>query len=155
MFNKRSFATVLAIGATLCISISTASANVVFNERQPFNFLFFNACTGEDVSVDGIFHSVVREKIGEDGSVSINERINAHGFGSGLSSGAEYVWNDTVAVEIEDLPPVSFSLRQQGFLRLIGKGQTPNLLLRGEFVFRIDSTGVFFDGIENLSCVPD
>lgn len=155
MFKKKFFATVLAVGATLCISISTSSANVVFNERLPFNFLFFNACAGEDVSVEGIFHVVVREKIGEDGSVSVNQRINAHGRGVGLISGAEYVWNDTVATEIEDLPEVSFSLRQEGFLRLIGKGRTPNLLLRGEFVFRIDSTGVFIESIENLSCVPD
>ena len=155
MIRRKFIATVLAVGVTLCINIPAASANVVINERQPFSFLFFNACSGEDISVEGMFHIVTREKIGEDGSVSINERINAHGYGVGLNSGAEYVWNDTVAVEIEDIPEVSFSFRQQGFLRLIGKGRTPNLLLRGEFVFRFDSNGFFFEGIENLSCVPD
>lgn len=155
MFKRNFVATVLAIGAALLVSISTASANVVVNERLPFNFLFFNACAGEEVSVDGMFHVVVREKFGEDGSVSINERINAHGYGMGLTSGAEYVWNDNVAIEIDDIPQVSFTFRQQGFLRLIGKGRTPNLLLRGEFVFRVDENGFFFDGVENLSCVPD
>ena len=157
MFKKKLIATILAVGATLCFSISTASAEVVFNERNPFSFPFFNACTGEDVWVDGIVHEVVREKVGEDGSIVLNTRINAHGFGTGLISGAEYVWNDNVGIFEMTIPEVSFTLQYQGFLRLIGKGKTPNELLRADFTFLVefDPFSISVEDIQNISCVPD
>ena len=73
-----------------------------------------------------------------------------------MTSGAEYVWNDNVNIEQEGIPDVSFTFKYQGFLRLIGKGMTPNELLRADFTFRVEFNpfSVSMEEIENVYCVP-
>ena len=152
--TKLAVTTAIAISALLLTA--PALSNVTFNEREPFNFIFFNACTGEDVLVDGIFHEVVREKFRSDGSFSLVARINAHGNGIGLSSGSEYVWNDTFVTEVDDPPTIAFSFSQTSYLRLIGKGQTANALIRIEFLFRVNPDGTIdFVNMANPTCVAD
>ena len=156
MLRKQFIAQILGIAATLCIGISTASANVVFNDREPFEFSFFNACTGEDVFVSGIFHSVVREKFREDGSSVVNVSISAHGYGVGQTSGAEYVWNDSAFRVIEGTPG-SFSNQSTTFIRLIGKGNTPNELFESKFLLEVvfDPFEVNVEFTEDFRCLPN
>lgn len=143
---------ILAFAASL-LAFSTASSEVLFNDRSPFATEIFNACTGEPVFFEGTFHIVTRQKFNDDGSSVVVDRINAHATGTGIFSGAEYIWNDTFETELEDIPEVSFTVRQSGFLRLVGKGRTPNAMLRLDFFLRFNSDGsVDVDFSETTTC---
>jgi hypothetical protein len=135
------------------LAFSTASSEVLFNDRLPFTNEIFDACSDESIFFEGTFHIVTRQKFQDDGSSVIVDRINAHATGTGMTSGAEYIWNDTFETELEDIPEVSFTVRQSGFLRLIGKGRTPNALLKFELHLRFNSDGsVDVDISDSTTC---
>ena len=143
-----------AITAAVVLAATSASADVVFNNRDAFATEIINDCTGETLLFEGIFHIVVREKFADDGSSVVVERINAHGNGIGLTSGAEYVWNDTFQTTLEDIPDVSFTVNQSFYLRLIGKGEAENALLRGELFLRFNADGSVDVDMSNTTTCP-
>ena len=73
-----------------------ARAEVTDNYRSQFRYLLFDAYHGEDVLVVTEFHAVMKQKTNRDGSFTTDFRVNAHGTAVGLTSGTEYIFNDTV-----------------------------------------------------------
>lgn len=126
MRSIRTFLTITAI--TSCLAALPASGNgVFFNDRLPFSLDAPNECTGELVSVSGIFHVVVRREIQNDGTVVDRVHINAHGEGEGLETGSLYVWNDTNRALEMTTPNGDFSLTQFFRTRLVSRGAMPDL----------------------------
>jgi hypothetical protein len=122
-----------------------AESVVVVNQRQPFEVIFFDDCTGEDVQVVAEDHVLIIRKVDKGGVAYWQESINTHGTATGLTSGNTYVYNETIRFSRPEEPgpecgfDVDFSTR----LRLISTGALPDLFVR--FVFQLDVSA---------SCVP-
>ena len=94
---KKSLFALLALLVAWSVSVAQpARAEVTDNYRSQFSYLLFDAYHGEDVLVVTDFHGVLKQKTNEDGSVTTDFRVNAHGRAIGLTSGTEYIFNDTV-----------------------------------------------------------
>jgi hypothetical protein len=82
----------LLVGLALVLGLAPlppASADVVFNVREPISWTVYNSCTEEDVILTGEGHSVLTE-VGR-GCFKID--TNFHLTGVGQRSGLKYVLN--------------------------------------------------------------
>ena len=79
----------LLVGVALVLGLAPmlpASADVVFDVREPINWTVYNSCTEEDVILTGEGHSVLTEV----GRGCFNQNINCHLTGVGQTSGQFY-----------------------------------------------------------------
>jgi hypothetical protein len=88
------------------------------------------------------------------GNFHFSQKINAKGVGTGQSSGATYQWNDNIKVsDIFNQLPIVFSY--QGYLRLIGQGDAPNLRARVQFHTTVNANGEVTADFGNIEAVCD
>ena len=89
--------TMLTLLAVWCLfGIQSARAEVTDNFHTEYSYVLFDPCHGEDLLVTTDLHGVMQQRDNKDGTFTTTLRINAHGSALGLSSGNEYVFNDTV-----------------------------------------------------------
>ena len=143
---------VLAGTLAVFLAISSATAAVVQNSKDPFAFPVFNPCTGEEVFVEGTVHIVI-SSVEKDGVVTDRVRLNAHGVGYGWTTGDTYIWNDTIHEDVTIGPFPQFMIINDQHLRLISKGASSNGRVKAGFVFKIDADGnASFEGFSDLTC---
>lgn len=67
--------TLTAAAGVLALTTPQASADVVFNETQPFSAFAFNSCNGDLVAVDGTVHEV--DQVTDNGrTVHLGQHLN-------------------------------------------------------------------------------
>jgi hypothetical protein len=106
-----------------------ASAEVVFNARIPFSATFFDECAGEVIQVTAEDHVVIRLSENS-GTTFRDEHINSHGMAIGLSSGNEYIYNESIKISRVDEPGCGFTDDFSTKARFISQGSHPNLMVR-------------------------
>lgn len=124
------------------ISPPHASAEVLVNQRQPFTAVLFDECTGEEIQVTAEDHVLIRRRVAEDGTVYWDERINTHGTAVGLTSGREYVYNETIRFSrpAEPGPECGFAIDFSTRVRLVAEGSYPDLFVRYSLHFEVGPT---------------
>jgi hypothetical protein len=154
--------TLLTVAAALlCAGLLPRSVNaqstIVVNQRQPFDTVFSDECTGEDIQVVAEDHVLVIRKVAKDGTVYWEESINTHGTATGLTTGRVYVYNETIRFTRPAQPGpecgigVDFSTR----LRLVSKGAYPDLFVQYSFDLDISpSCEATFDETFASACRP-
>ena len=133
--------TTAMVFSLLLSAVAAAQSIVVVNVRQPFNTVFFDECTGEDIEVTAEDHVLILQKVAKDGTPYWEESINTHGVAVGLTSGREYVYNETIRFNrpVEPGPECGFAIDFSTRLRLVSKGTHPDLFVRYVFALDIDS----------------
>lgn len=89
--------TMLTLLAVWCLlGFQSAHAEVTDNFRTEYSYILLDPCHGEELLVTTELHVVMKQRENTNGTFTTDLRINAHGRAIGLTSGAEYVFNNTV-----------------------------------------------------------
>ena len=117
----------------LCVCLMTGlmpspvRAEVLLNERIPVSTTYFDECTGEDIQITGEIHVLGSITTTKDGRMRRHAQATLHGTGLGLTSGNEYVINDSLKIrEVTDPAECGFKYQDVERVRLISKGSLPN-----------------------------
>ena len=123
---------VLVLCVVLLPALVDAKSIVLVNQRQPFTFVLFDDCTGEDVQIVAEDHVLIVQRSDKDGTVYWDESINTHGTATGLTSGRQYVYNETIRFTrpAEPGPACGFAVDFSTRLRLVSKGLHPDLFVK-------------------------
>lgn len=143
--------TLTAAAGVLSLTAPQARADVVFNETQPFSAVAFNGCNGDLVFVDGTVHEV--DQVTDNGlTVHVGQHLNFNVSGVGLPSGAIYPnANEELNFQLDIAKGASET--QVVNFRLIGQGQTPNLVFQALFHITVDANGNVTSSISNFRIV--
>jgi hypothetical protein len=124
---------------------------VTDNERLPFAFNV-RGCT-ERVRVTGTFHFVGIFNVSASGNETDHFHINAHGTGTGLTTGASYHFDDPINLMQQFRDGERRIESQIETLTLIGDGDVQNTKVRGRFMITVNANGettVEFDETETI-----
>lgn len=130
----------LSAAVVLGLLVSSASAEVIVNERTPVVIDLFNSCTGEFVQINGEVHTQFTPANQEHGA---HFRMNATGTGVGEVTGIEYVFSQTFHQQIKNAPSGAFEFTGEDTIRLISKGSAENEFMLVRFGFAVDADGNF------------
>ena len=118
-----------------------AQAGNVANVKFPISGVVSDLCTGENVQYTGTAHFVINTSTNAAGDVKLIANVEYHVKGVGLTSGADYVGNETDKSRyVIDATGCPASFKDTAFFRLIGKGPVTNEQLRLDFQFNLDAS---------------
>ena len=106
---------------------------IVNEQNQPFAF-DVQGCT-ELVHLTGSLHIALVSSVAPTGEATDRFHTTAKGIGTGLTTGATYVWTDVIDAVSHTQLPSPRVIRQSQTTKLIGQGGVPDLLVRATFEF--------------------
>jgi hypothetical protein len=121
-----------------------ARADVIDNFMSETAFILYDSCHGEEIYVETEFHGIVRQIAKRDGSVTFDFQVNAHGSAVGLTSGTQYVFNDTYHTQDTYVGVTSSGTILQRS-RLASPGSAENVTILFRFAYRFDGTDFIVD----------
>jgi hypothetical protein len=143
--HKHFLFVLLALLVAWSVSVAQpARAEVTDNYRSQFSYILFDAYHGEELLVVTEFHGVMKQTANQDGSFTTDFRVNAHGRAVGLTSGAEYIFNDTVRnVKTTTSSVFTETLLQRS--RLTNPDTDENMILLYEIGYHVEGGVVTID----------
>jgi hypothetical protein len=121
---------VFACAVMFIVTASPVSAEVVFQDWSPFEFVQTDDfdCAGEDGLAQGMVHTTIATM--PQGGVSFH--LNAHGTWTGFGTGNEFKWlynyNDVLPINGEN---VVWTIQQR--VRVLGQGPGNDLFVKYKF----------------------
>jgi hypothetical protein len=112
---------------------------IVNEQDQPFAF-DVQGCT-ELVHVSGTLHIALVSSVTPAGEATDRFHTTAQGTGTGLTTGATYLWTDVIDAVSHTQPPSPRVVNQKQSTKLIGQGGVPDLLVQAKFVFMRNDDG--------------
>lgn len=135
----------LLAGFGLCVGTKgSARADFVDNVHGSNSYSVHDNCHGEELLVEAAYHGVVKVIFNKDGSVTYDLRVNTHGVAHGMTSGMEYLFNDTYR-EKQTLASAYEAFQILKRSRFISPGSNQNLIVLFELRYHYDPDGYHLD----------
>ena len=150
---------VVAGGALLlaCTERSTSTAPTLrfdavnsANAPAPFSTVVFNPCNGENVAIDGTIQLRFDTRNDANGGSHTVGRIFERGKGTGLVTGANYVFNTDSTINV-NAAAIQQEVSQIVYIRLIGQGLVPNFLGKQVLHFTVNANGDLVGVVDDFS----
>lgn len=136
---------VLLTGFGVCVCTEgSARADFVDTLHGNNTYTIHDDCHGEELLVETEYHGVMKVVFHKDGSVTYDLRVNAHGVAHGLTSGTEYLFNDTYREKqtLASALEVFQSLKRS---RFVCPGSNQNLSVIFQLRYHYDPDGYHLD----------
>src|SRR5260370_32477005 len=149
MLSKRSMSAVLPLVLIASASmLNRALAATVPNVKMPVAGFVIDACTGELVDLAGELH--VMDTVTADGNGGVHHDIyfNQHVIGTGETSGAVYLLNESKHTTINTNSCDTVTQTIPKSVELISQGSAPNLLLHELIRMTVNPDGTITSSID-------
>ena len=114
-----------------------------------------NACNGDSVRLTGQGTMITRTKVQPDGTLSVKTSVSMSLTGTGIPSGADYVYSDSSLTNINGVGSLPYSFFVNRSAKLSAKG-VPDMFLHAVAHVTINADGTVTHDLLNLliNCTP-
>lgn len=152
MFLKRSMSAVLPLVLIAsALMLNRALAATVFNVKMPVAGFVADACTGELVDLAGELHTMDTLTTDHNGGVHHDIYFNQHVKGTGETSGAVYLLNESKHTTINTNSGDTVTETMPKSVELVAQGQAPNLLLHELIHMTVNPDGTITSSVDTFS----
>ena len=142
----------LAFASVLMLAtVGSAFAATTTNADVPLSGSITNACNAETVTYTGSAHLLVHSTTDSAGGQHADVHVNIHVTGTGATTGAAYVVNETDTAPSINLTNGAGEQTASTHFEVIGQGQAPNFRIDGLEHITVNANGTVTVSFFNLT----